>query len=223
MAIAYVQGKASASNAATQSLAFDTNVGQGSLIMVAIRDSGNAGSGSSTVSDTRGSTYALARQVASGGGTVRLYVGITATSGACTVSISGGSGTNARLTITEFTSLITSTTADATNAANATTSGPLSTGTVTPSNANALLFAVLGTSTDTTFTGAGSGWTLLSAGLSRVIAAYRIVSSVITYNADFSWSSGATDAGAVIAVFSEPAAAVSTPAFGRYGVRGPVR
>lgn len=139
MAIAYVQGKASASNAATQSLAFDTNVGQGSVIMVAIRDSGNAGSGSSTVSDTRGSTYALARQVASGGGTVRLYVGITATSGACTVSISGGSGTNARLTITEFTSLITSTTADATNAANATTSGPLSTGTVTPSNANALL------------------------------------------------------------------------------------
>jgi hypothetical protein len=227
MSFTFVQEKPSGSNSASQNVVFDNAVGAGSLILVSIRDSGGGGSGSNTVTDNRGSTYTLARQVVSGAGTTRLYAGITGSGGSCTVAIGGGSGTFARVHLTEFSTTLTSTTPDATNAGSgAPISSPLSTGAVTPTNATALIFAVISTSADNTFTGAGAGWTLLTAFGGRARAAYRVESAVAAYSAVFAWSGGGlADAGAVIAAYSvaDSGPSPSTPAFGRYGVRGPIR
>jgi hypothetical protein len=202
MAIAYVQTKASGSGADSQTLAFDSNVGAGNLLIASIRESGGTGGVWASVTDSLGNTWNQGVRGASGSGTVQMFWTKSVSAGACTVTFDGGSNVALRCTLHEFSGTFGATPIDQTAANTGDGTSPDASSSITPANANALLFSVCGSSADFTASSAGASWTLGPNGFLRVYGAYRIVSASASYNADWSYTSG-TDIALLIASFVE--------------------
>ena len=202
MALAFVQSIGSGSGADAQSLAYTSNVTAGNLLIASVRESGGSGAVWAAVTDSLGNTWNQGVRGASGAGTVQLFWAKSVSTGACTVSFDGGSNVALRCTLHEFSGTFGATPIDQTayNAGDGTS--PDASSSITPANANALLFSVCGSSSDFTASSAGASWTLGPNGFSRVYGAYRIVSASASYNADWSYTSGG-DIGLLIASFVE--------------------
>lgn len=210
MAIAFAQSVGSANNADTQDLAFASNVGAGSLLLASIRESGGDGAVDPVISDNRGGTWARVARVRSGSagaGTISLWYAVTASAGACTVSFNGGSDSALRCTLHEFSGSWSSP-VDGTPTTAFPSSSPFTTSSITPSQANALLFGVLGSTSDFTLSSVATGFTVGPDGAGRVYGAHRIVASSAAYDATFTFSGGG-DYGSILAAFVE-----STPPSG---------
>jgi len=214
MAIALIQERSSASSADNQSLAFNSNVTAGSLLLVAIRESGGSGTINPSVTDSQSNTYTkLANGLGSTPGTIALYGAVAGSSGACTVTCDGSSNVALRFTLQEFSGDFDSPVALVAGPSYTTTgtTSPQATASISPSGA-ALVYAVLGTASDVTATDAGTSWTLgpQIAGNRRCIPAHRIITSGGTHNADFAWTGTSNGQGTLIVAIAEAAPAGPT-------------
>jgi hypothetical protein len=203
MSISLVQNTSNNVPGSSMSLAFNSNVTAGNLLLVLVGNSTGGLSASYTVTDTLGNTYVSLGQVedVSGGPTSDLLWCVSNGSGANTVSVSYTSGSGLALHVAEFSgvSYLDQNAASSDNTGTSADSGP-----VTTNVANELLIGALCASGAPTV---GSGWTLLSTQGATIRSSweYQIVSSTGTYDATYtigSGKSGTPSWGLRIATFS---------------------
>ena len=152
MAIVNVQSHAAATTFVTTA----SNVTSGNLLVVMA--AWWTVLGTATCSDTVGTVYTRrVNEISTGGVTTVIFTGIAGASGACTATISGGGGTDATTSISEFSGVQNVLDVAISGHGNAATPAPLS---ITTGTAGDLIFlGVSGFSSSTTYS-AGSGYVM---------------------------------------------------------------
>lgn len=182
----FLQGNGGSTTTADQDIAFTSNVTAGSLLICCIRE-GSAPSGDPVLTDTRGNTWAVAQRSARN--TV-LYA-VNGSSGACTVTINATGTTSTRAVVLEFSGTWPTNPLDTVATATAPTASPFTTNSVTPTAANGVAIAFLGTTSDANpFSISGGGYTLGPTYSNRAASAYQTFSSIAAYAATFTAGSG---------------------------------
>lgn len=219
MAITLTQARTTNTTAAASlALSFSSLPAVNSLIVVKAAWF-PASSTTITISDNQGNTYTQSVNAVDGGGSVRCsihWATATTSSGTFTVTVNpSGASDDITIVIEEYAGVTTSSPTDgATNNAGNST-GPTS-NTLTPSQANDLLVAVLThAGTDRTLT-EGGGFSLAAedeggSAHMPIAGAYKVQTSIVTEGASWTIGTGAVQWVAGIAAFkAAPAAAAVT-------------
>lgn len=204
--IGFVQTKGGTVTDNSQSIVFDSDVTIGSLIRVDIRESVGTGTLDPTVTSTRSAALTKVRQQANGGdnkATALMYWAIATSTGPCTVSIVGASGIGVRARIYEYSGNWGTSPIDLSNSNSGGYVGTLTTPSLTPSKADALIAVMCIENGDATSFGISSPWNLASTVVNRLSSAYQIVSSSSAYSATYTWSSSSNGSATIIASFVE--------------------
>lgn len=189
----FVQAKASTVTTIDQSVAFDSNVTAGNLLVLCMRESTNFIANPS-ITDSLGNTWTLAQQFDRG----FIYYTKSGSSGACTVTIDSQGTIATRAVIFEFGG--TWGTAPFHSAATGlyVTASPAASNAVTPSAANGVMVAMLGTVSDTNPHAISSGgYTLGPVASLRVAPAYLLFSSAASYAATYTASANISNGGSL--------------------------
>jgi hypothetical protein len=201
-AIAFVQSDSENSGSvSTESIAFGSNNTAGNTIIVAVRQGTPTEIGTVTITDSQGNTYyEVARQASNSDHINFIFAAYNITAGANTVTCTFDSVRTMRWAIHEYSGIQTRGAVDQTAGAQG-TSATASSGNITTTHANALLFGMASVNGDETFT-AGGSFTDREAVTTKMATADRIVSATGTYSASFSLSGSDTWA-ALVAAFKE--------------------
>jgi hypothetical protein len=204
MAITIVQSATFLGNGASPNAkAFSSNVTAGNWILVGSRSTSSVGAWSCSGTNCGAFTEIGTGQGTPGGNGVRLFYALVSTTGTCTVTLTVA-GSNFRGEMMEVSGLASSSPLDQTTKASGTSATP-SSGSVTTTQADELLFGVVGTDGGNTFA-AGSGYTLREANLDVALQIeYQIVAATGAYAATMSITSAGWSA--TIATFKGAAAA----------------
>lgn len=201
MAIAFVQSKTFPGNASTpNSVGFTNNVATGNSIIVATRNS--TGSPSVNVSDSLGNIYTEigTTQTTPGGANLRLFYAKNIIGGKCTVTLSWAGGSSNRAQMAEYSGCDTTSPLDQTAKSSGTSTTP-SSGNITTTVADELLFCAVATDGGNTFT-AGTSFNLREvAGDVAVQIEDRIVSATGTYAGTMTLTGGSAGWAAIVASF----------------------
>jgi hypothetical protein len=215
----FIQSRAGTATTVNQTLAYASNVTAGSLLVAFIR-AGADTTATPTITDTLLNTWVSAQVGGSGNRNVVLYT-VSASGGANTVSLTGNNSTSSRMTIHEFGGTWGAAFDQAGTVVSGTTS-PISATGVTPIAANGVMFATCGTVSDAhPFTINAGGYTLDVVSGNRAATAYLLFSSAGAYTPE--WTVTGASSRVLQNISFVEVASSSTPAFGRYGVRGPIR
>lgn len=200
MAIAYVQSRSVDSGAVSSAtLAYSSNTTAGSLLIVAVRQSGTGGT--CTISDSQSNTY-VNNAINSTFTSDKLFVAyaLNTTGGANTVTCTFGASVAMRWAIHEYSGLASSSALDQSNVTTGNNTAPDS-GNITTTVANELLFSACGCGANSTFT-VGANYTLreqIPAGANGKLATEdRIVSATGTYSAPYTISGTTTWGDAIL-------------------------
>ncbi len=180
-----------------------SDVAVGDLMVFQVRDSLGTGTPTGTLTDNRGTTWLLAWSVPSdGSGTVACYYAVAGTTASHTVSYAVSTSRLLSCDLHLFTGTWGADPLDTGKISTATGTKPLSTGAVTPSVPTAVLVACAANGNGINSATVGSPWTAQALVNNRHLAAYRLVTEALPYEATFNWSPS-TSAGAGIAAFVE--------------------
>lgn len=210
MSIALVQstGKDAGSVSST-TMAFASNVTAGSAIIASSRLS--SGTATMTCSDNvNAGNYAADKTFADATNGITLCVQskLNAGAGATTVTFTPSATTTVRLIIDEFSGIATSSALDQTATGGPTGSTSPSTSSVTTTQANELLFALITTSNSFGGFTAGSGYTLDQTIASKFYSEYQVVSSTGSYVGNATITNDTWDA--VLATYKAPTSTAYT-------------
>lgn len=226
MAIAKVQSKSKSVGFVgnNTTLAFDSNVTAGNLLVVTHAHWGASGIAISTPTDTLGHTYLpVAAEQSAGGGLVRLrsfYVA-NCSGGANTVTFdaAGTDTVELAVVISEFSGVATSSPLDTTNVGTGTGTA-VSSGNVTPSVDNCLLYGGMSDDSNNVGITEEAGWTLIHeeipAGSIPVATAFKVQTTATAEDADWTLASS-KEWIAHVGVFKPEVAAAGHPAVKRMG------
>lgn len=195
MAIAHVQNAYNDSNTnnflGTLSKAFVSPNTAGNCLIVAVTLDDTLGS-INTIGDTLGNTYGTPTHISGNSTQCWVYVIPNCLAGANTVNVTFSSPSTVNypvLIIAEFSGLALSSPLDGTPPAATGNSTAPSSGNLTTSNANDLLFGVCSTDAGVT-AGAGGSWTTIITSPDLTAYQYSIVSATGTYAATFTQNTG---------------------------------
>ena len=228
MAIAFVQSASRDTGASPLALAFGSNNTAGNFIVVAIR----LGSATivPTVADSQGNTYTEDRRQVqtTDGHRTFIFSAPNIAAGANTVTVTFSGGVTCRFAIHEYSGLATSSVLDQVNSAEDDTNTAWSSGDVTTTQADELLFGFAsGQNSQARLVTKGAAYTLreyITVDLAfRIISEDRIVAATGTYNANWTINNGTETKTALIATYKAPAAAAAGAPPGHGALLGDVR
>lgn len=207
MAKAFIQQK-DGTVADGGSLAFNSNVGSGTLLVACVLLTGN-GNQVNGITDSLGNTWARAVKIegtTSGAGNnfnAAIWYASCPTGGACTITGDWAAAANAQVVLAEFSGFANGVTLDQTNSAENDNIATCSHGSITTTMAEAVAVACMVLSSSFTVSSRASGWNGLTAG-SRRDSSYKILSSTETTDGAVTFGT-AEDATGCIASFYETA------------------
>ena len=216
----FLQAKAETVTTADLTVAYDSNITSGSLLVLCAREGANP-PGNPTITDTLSNTWTLVQQ----SGRNFIYCTVSASGGANTVTYDSQGTISSRVVVFEFSGTWPANPTDALATATTPNTSPATANSVTPSAANGVAVSFLGTQNDANpFAISSGGYTLGPVASNRCAPAYLVFSSIAAYAPTYTAGAGISGTNALQNVaFIETGGSPSTPAFGRYGVRGPIR